>query len=73
MLTRADRVFYYPGARYDNALLVQAFSNIFTQVILAGPMHLSQNRMLQSTRMVFDLLLLNHHHQGHAHQSEAPK
>lgn len=28
------RVFYYPGARFDTALLIQAFFNIFTQLIL---------------------------------------
>lgn len=28
------RVFYWPGARYDNALLIQSFCNIFMQLIL---------------------------------------
>ncbi|KAK8012689.1 PQ-loop repeat-containing protein 1 [Apiospora marii] len=28
------RVFYWPGARYDTALLIQSFCNIFMQVIL---------------------------------------
>jgi solute carrier family 66, member 2 len=30
----AYRVFYYPGARFDTALLVQSFTNIITQLIL---------------------------------------
>ncbi|KAI0157804.1 hypothetical protein GGR57DRAFT_55977 [Xylariaceae sp. FL1272] len=28
------RIFYYPGAKYDFALLIQSFCNIFMQVIL---------------------------------------
>lgn len=28
------RVFYWPGARYDTALLIQSFCNIFMQLIL---------------------------------------
>ncbi|KAF2969397.1 hypothetical protein GQX73_g4174 [Xylaria multiplex] len=28
------RIFYYPGAKYDTALLIQSFCNIFMQVIL---------------------------------------
>lgn len=31
---RVNRVFYYPGARYDTALLVQAFCNILVQAAL---------------------------------------
>ena len=31
---RANRVFYYPGARYDTALLVQALCNIMVQLVL---------------------------------------
>ncbi|CAJ2508001.1 Uu.00g091870.m01.CDS01 [Anthostomella pinea] len=33
-LTSAIRIFYWPGAKYDSALLVQSFCNIFIQVIL---------------------------------------
>jgi solute carrier family 66, member 2 len=29
-----DRIFYYPGARFDTALLVQAFLMIIVQVLL---------------------------------------
>ena len=30
----ANRVFYYPGARYDTALLIQAICNILVQLVL---------------------------------------
>lgn len=29
-----DRIFYYPGAKYDNALLVQSFVMVVMQVLL---------------------------------------
>lgn len=34
MLTRASRIFYFPGARYDQALLVQSFVMVAMQAVL---------------------------------------